>query len=417
MGGKAMYFFKNALKFLLSRYNIFLMAFIITTYIVFELFITIDLQNQNVTWIYSTSMQTLAALIALLPISYAYYINNLDNEQSEIYDRYVIEGLKKEVYNNMMFVILYSLIVIVFNLLSFFVLNSAQESFIIALLSIEAIGLISIYIYKLFDPNRVKVVLMEFDNAIENDDKDENEVSISLDVFITQYLELEEGVKDFISNERDNTLIDKLPLYDIIDIFNKDYAEIRDNYDTFKEIIFHRNNLIHNYTKTTVDNTKYLKLVELTDLFERFNLAFITKNIFGNVVKVKNIVEKCIKEYLLDKQNDVQNAEGVPLDFEEELISLFNSYFVSDYYFTSSLDSDGKVDFELIQNNYSEKSIVGIDIKAISAHKIKVIKDAFFARLSNEYTYLFLINFEANTNTFMVYYQTKEKEIKHIIIK
>lgn len=409
-----MYFIKNALKFISSKYNIVLIIFIIATYFFFEFFIEIDLANQNVTWIYSTSMQTLAALIALLPISYAYYINNLDNEQSEIYDRYVIEGLKKEVYNNMMFVILYSLVVIVFNLLSFFILNEAEESLFIALLTIEAIGLISIYIYKLFDPNRVKAVLMELDNSSSNQ---ESTVFISLDVFITQYLELEESVKNFISNERDNTLIDKLPLYDIVDIFNKDYKEIRENYDTFKEIIFHRNNLIHNYTNTTVDSAKYLRLVELTDLFDKFNIAFITKNIFGNVVKVKNIVEKCIKEYLLDKQNNLQNNSELPIDFKDEIISLLNSYFVSDYYVSSSLESDGKVDFELIQNNYSENSIVGIDIKAISSSKIKVIKDAYFARLSDEYTYLFLINYDAANNTFTIYYQTKDKEIKNLIVK
>lgn len=409
-----MYFIKNALRFVLTKANIIFVLILATTYIIFRLFFTINLANQNVTWIYSTSMQTLAALIALLPISYAYYINNLDNEQSEIYDRYVIEGLKKEAYNNMIFVIFYSLLIIILNLLGFFILNQAEESLVIALFSIEAIILISIYIYKLFDPNRVKVVLMEFDNALPAEAGD---ISISLDVFITQYLELEEAVKDFISNERDNTLIDKLPLYDIIDIFNKDYAEIRDNYDIFKEIIFHRNNLIHNYTHTVVDYSKYLKLVELTDLFDKFNVAFITKNIFGNVVKVKNTVEKCITEYLLDKQNDLQQNGVLPEDFKDEIISLLKSYFVSEYYISNSLESAEKVDFELVQNNYTEKRILGIDIKAIAINKIKVIKDSFFVRLSKEFAYLFLINYDSTTNIFTVFYQTKDKEIKTLIVK
>ena len=409
-----MTFLKNALKFLASIYNLIQMIVLIVLFFLFRFVFTFSLEPANVTWIYASSMQTLAALIALLPISYGYYINNLDNEKKDNYDTYIIERLKSDVYHNMMTVIVYSLIVIVINLLSFFLSYDASFSFVIALLTIEGIGLISLYIYRLFDPNRVKEILKEFDKS---DQVDPNQQVISLDTFITQYLELETAVKDFISNENDNELVDTLPLYDIVDNLSKDFPEINEHFDTFKEIIFHRNNLIHNYTETVVDYSKYAKILELKDLFEKQNSMFIQKKIFGNVVKIKSTVETCLKEYLLDMQNDNIDIGNIPDDFKEDIISLLHSYFISDYYFTNSLDDAQDADFEVIQNNYSERKLLGIDVKSIQPKNLRSIANAYFNRLDQRFLYLFLIDFDPAENRFIVMYKTKDKELRSIVVQ
>jgi hypothetical protein len=376
--------------------------------------VDLDLAPNNVTWIYSSSMQTLAALIALLPISYGYYINNLDNEKNEGIDSYVINRLKSDVYYDMMTVIVYSLFVIVVNLLSFYLAYSVIFSLIVGLLTIEGIGLISLYIYRLFDPNKVKEIFKEFDTAT---DKSSTDQSVSLDTFITKYLELETAVKDFISNKNDNELIDKLPLYDIVDNLSKDFPEINEHYETFKEIIYHRNNVIHNYIETIVDNSKYQKILELTDLFDKYNNMFIQKNIFGNVVKIKNVIEVCIKEYLVDTQNDQLEIGSIAEDFKEDIASLLRSYFISDYYNTLSLDKAKDTDFEVIQNNYSERKLVGIDVKSIIPKNLKSIANSYFQRLQNRFMYLFLINYDPNKNTFVVMYKTKDNELRSIVVQ
>jgi hypothetical protein len=371
------------------------------------------LETENVTWVYSSSMQTLAALIALLPISYGYYINNLDNENNEDIDSYVINRLKSDVYYEMMTVIVYSLLVIIINLLSLYFGNSVDASLIVGLLTIEGIGLISLYIYSLFDPNKVGEIFKEFDTSSS---ETKGGKVISLDTFITKYLELETSVKDFISNKNDSELVDKLPLYDIVDNLSKDFPEINEHYNTFKEIIFHRNNVIHNYSETMVDAGKYAKLLELLDLFDRLNNMFIQKNIFGNVVKVKNIIEKCLKEYLLDMQNDQMEIGTVPEDYKEDVISLLHSYFISDFYETISLDKAQDTDFEVIQNNFSMKKLVGIDVKSIQPKNLKNISTSYFQRLNSRFVHLFLINFNPSKKSFVVTYQTKDNEMRSILV-
>lgn len=408
-----MLFLKRAFQFLTSFYNLFLTATLIAVYLLFRYYFTIELTSDNVTWIYSSSMQTLAALIALLPISYGYYINNLDNEKNDDLDSYIIERLKSDVYHNMMTVILYSLFVIIINLISFFIVFNASFAFIIALLTIEGIGLIALYIYRLFDPNKVKEILKEFDTS---DKIDPNQKVISLDTFITEYLELETQVKDFISNENDNELVDDLPLYDIVDNLSKDFSEIQEHFDTFKEIIFHRNNLIHNYNDTVVDYSKYAKMLELRELFEKWNTMFIQRKIFGNVVKVKNTIEKVLKEYKIDMQNAIVKAGEVPSDFKDDITSLLHSYFISDYYYTRSLDDAKDTDFEITQSNYSERKLLGIDIKSIMKNNQDSIVEAYFDRFKKRFLYTFLINFDASQNTFTIFYITKEDELRTIII-
>jgi hypothetical protein len=363
----------------------------------------------DATWIYSSSMQTLAALIALLPISYGYYISNLDEEVKEEMDSYIIERLKRDVYYNMMTVIIYSIFVIVLNLISFFVEYSDYAILLIALLTIEGIGLMALYIYRLFDPNKVKEIMKEFDISNETN---LNQTHVSLDTFITQYLELETQVKDFISNKNDNELVDKLPLYDIVDHFSKDFVEIGEHFDTFKEIIFHRNNLIHNYNDTFVDNNKYQKMLELKEIFIKHNTTFVQKYIFGNVSKIKNIIEKVLKEFKTDYQNRSVGSNHLPEDFKEEIVSLLGSYFVSDYYFTNSFEQAKDVDFEIVQSNYSERRLVGIDIKSINQKNYTQIANHFFNRTSGRFMYVFLINFEPLQKLFTIQYQTRDNALR-----
>ena len=408
-----MNFLRRMIKFLTNRYILLLTILLLITYIIVRIFIPLQLVTSNITWIYSSSMQTLAALIALLPISYGYYINNIDNEKSDDFDSYVIDRLKSDVYYEMMTVIIYSMIVIVINLLGFFVSYNIQSAFVLALLSIEAIGLILVYIFRLFDPNKVKELLKEFDTKT---DTENNNPQISLDTFITSYLELETAVKDFISNENDNELIDKLPLYDIVDNLSKDFVEINNSFDTFKEIIFHRNNVIHNYIDTVVDYNKYTKLLELKDSFVKLNQNFVQKKIFTSVTKIRKNIEISLHEFLSDSQN-VQVDTGVKLDkMKEDITSLLHSYFVNDYYFTLSLEDAKDTDFEIVQNNFSERRLAGIDIKSITPKKLHYIATNFFTRLENRFMYVFLINFDAENNEFTIMYQTKDKELRSMTV-
>jgi len=358
-------------------------------------------------------MQTLAALIALLPISYGYYINNIDREVGEEMDSYIIDRIKRIVYYEMMTVIIYCIMVIIINLLNFFVNRSDLTILLTSLLTIEGIGLMAIYIYRLFDPNKVKEVMKEFDSSST---LSENQVMITLDRFITDYLSLESSVKDYISNENDNELVDKLPLYDIIDNFSKDFVDIGDHLDSFKEIIFHRNNLIHNYNEVFVDYSKYEKMIELKDMFDKMNNSFIQKKIFGNIARIRNTIEKALREYKTDFQNKDIESNVLPEDFKEEIVSLLGSYFVSDYYITNSFEQAKDVDFEIVQNNYSERRLLGIDIKSINKRSYTQISKSFFDRTNVRFMYVFLINFEPTQKIFTIQYMTKDNELKILTV-
>jgi len=409
-----MAFLRHAFRFLFTVYNFILTTLLLGVYFIMVYWIKIDMVASNVTWVYSSSMQTLAALIALLPISYGYYINNIDSEKSDDFDSYVIERLKRDVYYEMMTVIGFSLIVIILNLISFFLQYDIISSFVIALLTIEGIGLIALYIYRLFDPRKVREILKEFDTV---SDIDPNQVIISLDTFITQYLELESAVKDFLSNENDNEMIDKLPLYDIVDNLSKDFPQLQEHYDTFKEIIFHRNNLIHNYMDTVVDYTKFAKMLELKELFERYNDQFIHQKVFPNVGSIRKTIEKGLEEYLVDSQNDLVDIGSVLEDYKDDIVSLLHSYFISEYYLTNSLDSASDADFEVIQNNYSERKLLGIDVKSIAPRKLRPIASSFFDRLNERFMYLFLINYDPEHNQFILMYRTKDKGLRSVVVK
>lgn len=399
-------------KFLTLKQNIILFVILTALFITAYFIADLNPNDNNVTWIFSSSMQTLAALIALLPISYSYYIHNMEDAKKDDYDGYIIRRLQKDVYYEMMFVIVYSLLVIIFNLFNLYLIYNLKSALFTVFLTALAIQFLVIYIYRLFDPERVNSILKDLDKASSKQSK----IKVSLDEFITQYLNLERAVKDYISNENDNELIDNLPLYDIVDNLSKDFEELDKHYADFKEIIYHRNNLIHNYQDVQVDYEKYEKIQDLISIFEKYNQYFITSHIFNNITDITEKIDITLSEYLLESKSMKEIDENYLSDLKADICSLFHSHFVSDYFITKSLDEATETDFEVIQNNYSNRKIVGIDLRTVDSKKLNAVAEPYFKRLRLRFLYLFLINYNHDNNSFDIIYKTKDfkTRVKHI---
>jgi len=403
---KGFLFLRQNFTFLSRKSNLFLYPVTLLILVALILLSQLDKETANFTWIYSSSMQTLAAIIALLPISYSYYLRKVEDEKGKHYDGYILKKLEKDVYYEMMFVIIFSIITILINL--FFLFSTYEEylAIIATVFTLYSMQFVIVYIYRLFDPDRVKQLLKEFDQSTK---KERSIKNYTLDQFITSYLDLEKAVKDYISNERDNELVDGLPLYDIVDELSKDFPDLEQYYDDFKEIIFHRNNLIHNYTDTTVDESKYQKIIELTKYFEQKNTLFISEKIFSNVTSVKSNITSALQEYLHDfRTKDGALKQSQVGQFEETLASILQAHFVSDYYRTITEDEAMDVDFAVVQNNYSNKLLVGVELKMTDYKHFIPLKNAFFKRMQNKYVYPFIINYNLNQNSFQIAYKTKQ---------
>lgn len=403
---KGFLFLRQNFTFLSRKSNLLLYPVTLTIVLLLILLSSLEHQTGNFTWIYSSSMQTLAAIIALLPISYSYYLRKVEDEKGKHYDGYILKKLEKDVYYEMMFVIIFSIITILINL--FFLFSEYEEylAIIATVFTLYSMQFVVVYIYRLFDPDRVKQLLKEFDQSTK---KEPSNKSFTLDQFITSYLDLEKAVKDFISNERDNELVDGLPLYDIVDELSKDFESLEQYYDDFKEIIFHRNNLIHNYTDTTVDTEKYQKILDLTKYFEQQNAQFISERIFPNVTSVKGNIVSALQEYLHDfRTKDGALKQSQVGQFEETLASILQAHFVSDYYRTITEDEALDVDFAIVQNNYSNKLLVGVELKMTDYKHFIPLKNAFFKRMQNKYMYPFIINYNLSQNSFQIAYKTKQ---------
>ena len=371
----------------------------------------------NYTWIYSASMQTLAALIALLPISFSYYLHKIEDQKSKEFDGYILKKLEKDVYYEMMFVIIFSLLSIIINLGSLFFNFNFVTAIIATGFTLFSVQFVVIYIYRLFDPDRVFDILKEFDVETEVSAEEGRKI-VTLDEFITEYLQLETVVKDYISNENDNSLIDKLPLYDIVDNLSKDFPILEEYYKDFKEIIFHRNNLIHNYNEVAVDYNKYSRILELIKVFEKYNDQFISDKIFGNVSAVKNIIEIALTEYSSDYRNKDKSVDNIQVStYEEDVSSLLQSYFISDYYEALDFEESEDMDFEIIQNNYSNRKLLGIDFKMTDSKNFKILTKPLLNKLMNKYLYIFIINYDLALNQFELHYLTKDKKQRTDVFK
>lgn len=410
-------FAKQIFKFIFLINNLIFGLFVIAFLIMIYYFNVLNDSIQNYTWIYSASMQTLAALIALLPISFSYYLHKIEDQKSKQFDSYILKKLEKDVYYEMMFVIIFSLLAIIINLGSLFFEFNFITAVIATGFTLFSVQFVVIYIYRLFDPDRVFDVLKEFD--VETTESPEGaQKLVTLDEFITEYLKLETAVKDFISNENDNDLIDKLPLYDIVDNLSKDFPIVEEYYKDFKEIIFHRNNLIHNYNEVGVDYNKYLRIVELIKIFDKANDQFISDKVFTNVSAVKSIIEIALTEYSSDYRNKDKSVDNIQTStYEEDISSLLQSYFISDYYETLDFEESEDMDFEVIQNNYSNRKLLGIDFKMTDSKSFKVLSKPLLNKLTSKYLYVFIINYDLKLNQFEIHYLTKDKKHRTDIFK
>lgn len=403
-------FLNQVYEFIKLKSNLVMLLFVILFSVVLLNFSILETDSNNYTWIFSASMQTLAALIALLPISFSFYLRKIEDQKTKEFDSYILKRLEKDVYYEMMFVIMFSLFAIIVNLGSLFFDFYFVYAIIATALTLLSVSYVIIYIYRLFDPDRIFDVLMEFDTETETVLDPEQKV-VTLDVFITDYLTLETVVKDYISNENDNSLIDKLPLYDIVDNLSKDFPVIEQYFQDFKEIIFHRNNLIHNYNEVIVDYNKYLKIKWLTQIFEKHNDKFITDKIFSNVTSVKNLIEMALSEYLTDYRNIDKSIDNIQIQtYEETLSAHLQSHFISDYYETLDFDESGDTDFEVIQNNFSNRKLVGIEMKMTDSKSFKTLAKSAYVRLGSKYKYLFIINYDVIGGQFEISYQAKDKK-------
>lgn len=404
-------FIKQISKFLLSTANIIVFLIVVSIIVLLYFNQNLDSNFNNFTWIFSASMQTLAAIIALLPISYSFYLRKIEDEKGKDYDSYILVKLEKNGYYEMMFVIIFSVITIICNLYLLFNTYDKISSIIITFLTLLSIQFVVIYIFRLFDPDRVKNILMELDTKGNNIKVKGN---INLDEFISAYLNLENVVKDYISNENDTELIDNMPLYDIVDNLSKDFPIIEEFFDDFKSIIYHRNNLIHNYNQVEVDYSKYLKIKELIKEFAKLNDQFISDKIFGNVLSVKTLIDAAIEEYITDYRNrDLLLDSSKIQDFEESLSALLQTYFISEYYDTIDFDETIETDFEVIQNNYSNRKLVGVLFKVTDIKNFKNQAKVIFNKLKSKFLYLFIINLNVVDNKIEMYYMTKSKTIKY----
>jgi len=405
-------FLKRVLAFLFLWNNLLAMLFVfIFSFILFTFNILED-STSNFTWIYSASMQTLAALIALLPISFSFYLRKVDDQKTKEFDSYILEKLEKDVYYEMMFVIIFSLFSIIMNLGALFFEFYYIYAVVATLFTLLSVQFVVVYIWRLFDPDRIFEVLKEFDVG-EKSALDPSQKVILLDEYITKYLTLEATVKDYLSNENDNSLVDELPLYDIVDNLSKDFPVLEQYFKDFKEIIFHRNNLIHNYNAVIVDYNKYLKIIELITLFEKYNDQFVAENIFNNVSQVKSLINQSLNEYLNDYRiKDKSTGTSHYQTYEEDLTDFLENNFISDYYLTLDFEEKGEADFEVIQNNYSNRKLVGVELKMTDSVNFKKICKPNLAKLSKKYLYVFIINFDVANNRFELNYKTKDNKIK-----
>lgn len=405
-------FFLNELKhFANIRANRYFFVVLVLVIVFLAFFAKLDDHPENYTWIYSTSMQVLGALIALLPISYSFYLSNIDTKKENAYDTYVLEKLKKDGYYELMFVITISVFTIVINLVFFFLENTLVNAIIAAFFSLLSIQLVTIFIYQLFDPERVNYVLREFDVPTAFDSTHKR---ITLDEFADEFMKLEIVVKDFVTKDNAKLKIDKMPLYDIIDKFKNDYKKLEIFYEDFKEIIFHRNNVIHNYADVIIDSNKYAKVVSLIKEFTKANDEFVSLKLVGNVSTIRNKIDISINEYL----NIIKNNFGFDINqnnYERKLGEVISSHFESPHYTTKLFEKGSSTDFEIVQNNYTNRKLVGIDFKRLDSNRFNETSKDLFRKLQGEFMYIFTINYNAKNNLFEVSYLTKENKMRYYI--
>jgi len=406
------HFFTREIKHFSSiRANQIFFVFLILLIAFLAYFSKLDTHPGNFTWIYSTSMQVLGALIALLPISYSFYLANIDKTKNEELDSYVLETLKKDGYHELMFVVTVSVLTIVINLVFFFLEDREVYALIAAFFSLLSIQLVSIFIYQLFDPERANIILKQFDVPTEYDPTHKR---VTLDEFIKEYKSLEIIVKDFISKDGNHEKLGKMTFFDVVDTYSKDFKLIQMYSEDFKEIIFHRNNVTANSSDVMVDYTKYVKIVGLIKEFDKANEQFVAVRIFANVSSVRNKIDDALNEYL-DAYNNGREADLIPRNYQRKLAGILVNQFNSKYYNKQVFAKGATTDLEIVQKNFSKRKLVGIDFKLLDSNRFNSVSKSLFRKLQDEYMYIFTINFNIEHSVFEVAYLTKDHKMSFYI--
>jgi len=141
---KGFLFLRQNFTFLSRKSNLLLYPVTLLIVLLLILLGSLEQQTGNFTWIYSSSMQTLAAIIALLPISYSYYLRKVEDEKGKHYDGYILKKLEKDVYYEMMFVIIFSIVTILINL---FFLFSEYEEYLAIIATVFTLLVCSLWLF------------------------------------------------------------------------------------------------------------------------------------------------------------------------------------------------------------------------------------------------------------------------------
>ena len=370
---------------------------------VFLFALTQGVQTLNEATIYATLIAVNSALIALLPISYGFYLNNLESEQTSKFDLFLIKQLQKDAYFEMMFVILFAVITIAIKVL--FLLSPVPVLFtlISVILGLIAIQYVTVFNIRLFDPDRVLKVLSSLDKSSSHD----LVRKVSLDQFIQRYLELETQIKNYISLHQETKLIESLPLYDIVDQFSSEFPMIQEDYQGLKEIIYHRNNIIHNYHKTKIDPLKFDALNILAERYKKATNRFIEEELYANVTVPKNLVLKTCEDFLQDER---RLHDFTFHGFNELLSTLLDTYFTNPLVQIQH-DFDKDLDYLVQLNNYSMQPLLGIAMHHTSEKNFDALAKRVFAT-STKTRYVFAINLSNDKSKFTVMYLTKDKQVR-----
>jgi hypothetical protein len=394
-------FVQKSFEFIQRPVNLLLNALIAG--FVFLFATTQGIQTLNEATIYATLIAVISALIALLPISYGFYLNNLESEQTSKFDLFLIKQLQKDAYFEMMFVILFAVITIAVKVLFLLSPVPVLFSLISVILGLVAIQYVTVFNIRLFDPDRVLKVLSAMDKTSSHD----LVRKVSLDQFIQRYLDLETEIKNYISLHQETKLIESLPLYDIVDQFSSEFPMIQEDYDSLKEIIYHRNNIIHNYHKTKIDPVKFDALNLLTERYKKATNRFIEDELYANVTVPKNLVIKTCEDFLQDER---RLHDFTFHGYNELLSTLLDTYFTNELVRIQH-DFDKDLDYLVQLDNYSKQSLIGIAMHHTSEKNFDALAKRVFGT-STKTRYVFAINLSTDKSKFTMMYLTKDKQVR-----
>ena len=140
-------------------------------------------------------------------------------------------------------------------------------------------------------------------------------------------------------------------------------------------------------------------------LIALFNAVYYDWNLFFDCYKG---FLKIIDEFIYDYRNSLIDDGTRKFEtYEEKLSNMLKSSFVSDYYETKEFGEADEVDFEVIQNNYSNRLLVGIDMKVTGSKNFSNYANSIMFRQKDKFIYLFLINLNIKNEMFEVIYLTK----------